>query len=100
MKNLSVSEISITAVRPSGSLIAFCSCVLNDSFYLGNLALHSKFGGGYRLVYPTKLLPSGKEVACFCPIKKEAGLAIEESISDEVEKIFLKIKNKKSGEKP
>ncbi len=40
--------------------------------------------------YPTKILPSGKEVSCVHPITKEAGLVIAQAIIEKYNQISEK----------
>jgi len=81
MDEILVSEIQIIPIKPRNGLLAFCSFVLNHNFYAGNIAIYSRLNGnGYRLVYPTKVLPNGAKVSCFCPINRESAQAIEERI--------------------
>ncbi len=69
-----VEEIEIFPVKPHGGLIAFASCILNGQLYLGNIGIHTRpDGSGYRLVFPVKVLPNGKEIHCFHPLTRDAG---------------------------
>jgi DNA-binding cell septation regulator SpoVG len=82
MNELNVTEIQIIPVKPKDGLVAFGSCVINDSLYVGNIAIytcHTK-SEGYRLVYPSKILPNGKEINCVHPINREVGEIISKEI--------------------
>ncbi len=71
---LLVDEVEIYPVRPRGGLVAFASCVINGCLYLGNIGVHTRLdGSGYRLVFPMKVLPNGKEIQCVHPVTREAG---------------------------
>ena len=71
---LSISEVEIFPVKPRNGLVAFASCVVNSQLYLGNIGVHTRpDGSGYRLVFPVKVLPNGKEIHCFHPVTREAG---------------------------
>ena len=82
MEKLFISEIQIIPVKPKEGLVAFASCVINNALYLGNIAIYTSPTNpeGYRLVYPMKVLPNGKEINCVHPINKESGEAIAKSI--------------------
>ena len=82
MEKLLISEIQIIPVKPKDGLLAFSSCVINDSLYMGNIAIYTSPTNreGYRLVYPMKVLPNGKEINCVHPINKETGEAIAKAI--------------------
>jgi stage V sporulation protein G len=75
MTELSVSEIQIVPVKAQNGLVAFASAVINNQFYLGNIAIYSAPSSkeGFRLVFPNKKLASGRVVDCFHPISKAAG---------------------------
>lgn len=82
MGEIFVSEIQIVPVKPKEGLVAFASCVINESLYIGNIAVYTSTTRqeGYRLVYPTKILPNGKEINCVHPINKKAGDLISQAI--------------------
>jgi len=97
MSELLISEIQIIPVKPKDGLVAFASCVVNDSLYIGNIAIYTSPTNpeGYRLVYPLKVLPNGKEINCVHPINKEAGEAIANSIIRSYEDLISKREVKK-----
>jgi len=99
MKILTIKEIQIIPVRPNNGLIAFASCVINNQFYIGDIAIHTSFSRprGYRLVYPAKVLVNGKRMNCVYPINKETAELIENSIITKYEELVEKVK--KSYEK-
>ena len=92
MDDLVVSEIQIVPIKPRNGLVAFASCVLNHSLYIGNVAIYTSptKEEGYRLVYPSKTLPSGLEINCVHPINKETGRAISAAIIDKYKEILSK----------
>jgi hypothetical protein len=63
---------------------------------VGNIAIHSSIQdpGGYRLVYPDKLLPNGKRINCVHPIDRVTGETIRKAIIDK----FLEITGPREGE--
>lgn len=90
--NLKISEIQIIPVKPKNGLVGFAPCVINDSLYIGNIALYTSLSRSedYRLVYPSKLLPNGKEVNCVHPINKEAGTLISKAIIEKFMEVMSK----------
>ena len=99
MNKLEIAEIEIIPVKPHNGLLAFCSFVLNNQFYIGDIAIYSRLNQeGYRLVYPMKVLVNGAKVNCFHPISKEAGEAIEKTIIGVYEKLMKKAGNTKYEE--
>ena len=92
MSKLLISEIQIVPVKPKDGLVAFASCVINDSLYLGNITIYTspRNAEGYRLVYPMKILPNGKEINCVHPINKETGNIISEAIVSKFKEVTSK----------
>lgn len=81
MMQIILSEIQILPVKPHNGLLAFCSFVINNSFYVGDVAIYSRLDySGYRLAYPIKILSNGAKINCFHPINREVAKAIEEQI--------------------
>ena len=86
-----VSEIQIVPVKPKGGLVAFASCVIDDSLFVGNIAIYTSLSNteGYRLVFPTKALANGKEIQCVHPINREAGQKISRAIINKYEDLSM-----------
>jgi len=83
---LTVDEVEIYPVRPHGGLVAFASCIVNGCLYLGNIGIHTKpDGNSYRLVFPVKILPNGKQIQCVHPVTREAGELLLQAISSKFE---------------
>lgn len=86
-----LSEIQIIPVKPHNGLLAFVSFVINNSFFVGDVALYSLLNReGYRLSYPIKILKNGLKVNCFHPINSQSAQAIEEQVI----KAFLQLREK------
>lgn len=92
MEKLFISEIQIIPVKPKEGLVAFASCVINNALYIGNIAIYTSPTNpeGYRLVYPLKVLPNGKEINCVHPITREAGEAITKPIINKFRELRFK----------
>ncbi len=90
MFGISISSVSILPLRPQGGLCGFGSCILNEAYYLGALAIYTSPGSkhGFRVVFPNKRLASGKTVEIFHPLSQEAGAIIEEAIVKEYARIM------------
>lgn len=84
---MQISEVQIIPVKPQDGLIAFASCVLDERYYLGSIAVFTKLSGGYRLVYPTKKIGE-RHIHFHHPISREAGETIEDAILSKVREIF------------
>ena len=70
-----ISEIQILPIKPQDGLVAFASCVINEALYLGNIAIYTSLSNseGYRLVYPSKMIPTGMQINIFHPINRNLG---------------------------
>jgi len=82
---LEISEIQIVPMKPRDGLVAFTSFVLNGQFYIGDIAIYTRLNGGYRLVYPARMLPNGKRINCVHPINRDVGEAVEQAIVSKFE---------------
>lgn len=89
MCQITLSEIQIIPVKPKNGLVAFATCVVNDALYIGNIAVYTSPSNleGYRLVYPSKILPTGKEINCVHPINRETGECISRAILEVFKKL-------------
>ena len=92
MSEIEISEIQVIPMKPKEGLVAFASCVINNAFYIGSVAVYSSPStqSGFRLSYPVKILPNGKEIHCVHPINKEAGEAILKEIIKKFREVILK----------
>jgi DNA-binding cell septation regulator SpoVG len=79
---ININEIEILPVKPHNGLIGWASFCLNNSFYLGNIAIYSRLDGSIRLVFPQKTLPNGKTINIFHPINSVAGALVQEKIEN------------------
>lgn len=83
-----ITEVNLTPVKPTGGLVAFASCVIDDCLYVGSLGIHKRLDGkGYRLTYPTKKL-GGHQLNYYHPINREAGAAIEQAVFAKCDELF------------
>lgn len=90
MNKLEIGEVNLIPLKKShNGLVSFASCVLNNQFYIGNIAIYTSPSSkdGFRLVFPNKKLASGQVVDCFHPISKEAG----ELVSSVIIKKYLEL---------
>jgi DNA-binding cell septation regulator SpoVG len=81
-----ISEVQIVPVKPNNGLVAFCSFVLFESLYCSSVAVFTRPGGAYRLVYPTKVV-IGREMQIFHPISRELGSKIEKEVTNKLMKM-------------
>lgn len=84
------SRIEIIPVKPSGGLLAFSSLVLLDSFYIGDIAIHSRPDGSLRAVYPDRVLANGRRIQIFHPLTTQAAQVIERPIFSAYSQLLAK----------
>jgi DNA-binding cell septation regulator SpoVG len=90
--NVRLSEIEVVPIKPRNGLVAFASFVINESLYVGDVAIHSRLGGeGFRLVYPMRTLRNGASVNTLHPIRKDVAEEIEHQVSEAYQKLLAKI---------
>lgn len=89
MNKLEISEIQIVPLKPRNGLVAFASFILNNQFFCGNIAIYTSLYSdyGFRLVYPTIKLKSGKSIDIFHPINKKAGNSVQKKVVEQYLKI-------------
>lgn len=92
MNELVVTEVQIIPVKPRNGLVAFVSCIVNDQFYIGNIAIYTSPSSqeGFRLVYPIKTLPTGKELNCVYPISRETGDIVLKAVVSKYKELLSK----------
>jgi len=95
MNDLTISEIQIIPVKPNNGLVAFVSFVVNSQFYIGNVAIYTSPSSpdGYRLVYPIKVLPNGKEIHCVHPINRQTGDVVRRAVIAKYDELTAKAKS-------
>lgn len=90
---IKLTEIQIVPVRPNKGLVAFVSFILNDSFFVGDIAIYSRIDQPrYRLVYPTRVLFNGLRINAFKPIHKPVADEIEDQVISYFENLIEKAK--------
>lgn len=82
MNCIEPTEIQIQPIKPHNGLVGFASCVVNNQFYIGNIAILTapRSKSGYRLQYPNKKIGPNKYVDCFHPLTREAEEAVSQAI--------------------
>ena len=88
-KIMKISEIQITPIKPNNGLVAFASCIIDDSIYLGSIGILTRLDGGYRMTYPTKNV-GDKQINLYHPINQETGKFIEEKIVKKYKEVMKK----------
>lgn len=84
---IKISEVSILPIKPKQGHIGFLSFVLNNQFYVGDVAIYTRPNGDLRLVYPSKTLPNGKSINVFHPITQLAGQHVLKEAEDALNRL-------------
>ena len=93
MNDIVITEPVVIPVKPTEKgLLGFASCTVNNAISLNSIAIYSRPDGSYRLVYPVKILPNGKEINIFYPVSRQASEIINEAIFKKFEEIITKSK--------
>ena len=80
---MKISKIKIKKVIPSKGLVGFASCVIDNSLYLGNIAVFTRLNKeGMRLVFPVKEAGQNK-IVVFKPLTTELYFQLEQAIAEE-----------------
>ena len=84
--NLSISESNITDVKlrivddGKDGLLAWASCVVNNSIFLNNIAVRRSRDGSLFLTYPAKRTSGGERYQVFNPISVQAANTIQNAV--------------------
>jgi len=95
---LRVSEVEIVPIKPKEGLVAFTSFVIDDRFYVGDVAIYTRPSGGYRLVYPRKTLPNGRCINVLHPINRMTGEVLEQAVISRFEELTEQVMRMNKGD--
>jgi len=97
MNEIVISEIQVIPIKPKDGLVAFSSCVINNQFYFGNIAIYTSPSSpdGFRLVFPSKTLPTGKQIQSVYPINRQTYEAVKRAIIQKFEELMSKVNSEK-----
>lgn len=81
---MKISKIKVKKVQPKDGLVGFASCIIDDSLYLGNIAIFTRLGetDRMRLVFPVKEIGDNK-LSMFHPVNAQLYYLLEQAIADE-----------------
>jgi DNA-binding cell septation regulator SpoVG len=90
-----ISQVEIIPFRPKAGHLGFASCVINNQFYLSDIAIFSRPQGGIRLAFPVKRLGNGVTVDIFKPLNQTVVSTIEAAVAEKYEKLMeINVANK------
>ena len=87
-KPIEISDVQIIPFRPRDGHLGFASCVINNQFYLGDIAIFSRPAGGIRLGFPVKKLTNGATVDIFKPLNHDVERLIEKAVLERYESLM------------
>lgn len=93
MNKTIITEVSFYPIRPTEKgLVGFASVVFDDKLSLNSIAVYTRpDGSDYRLLFPSRQLPNGREIQTFYPINKETSESIKEAIVKKIEELTEKM---------
>lgn len=93
MNKITISEVSFYPLRPNEKgLIGFASVNFDNKLSLNSIAVYTRpDGSDYRLLFPSKQLPNGREINIFYPINKETSELIKEAVARKIEELTEKV---------
>lgn len=94
-KKVNISEIVFYPIKPTNKgLVSYVSFTYDDSIRIQDCGIYTRPQGGYRILYPIKVLANGKSISSVYPIHRDIGVSIEDFLLLEYSK-FVKEKIKK-----
>ena len=84
-----VSDVQIIPIKPKDGLVAFVNIVYDDSLFLGSIAIYTRPGGEYRLVYPKK--NAREPFNIFHPINKITAKAIDDAVIEKYKEVVQEV---------
>jgi len=90
-KSIQVSNVEVIPFRPKAGHLGFASCIINDQFYLGDIAIFARPApeGGIRLGFPVKKLINGTTVDIFKPLNEGVDRQIERAVLERYEALLM-----------
>lgn len=94
IKRAKISEIVFFPIKATArGVVCFVSFTYSNIFRINDCAIVSRKEGGFRIVYPLRILPNGKTINSVYPLSAEIAKPIEDFILTEYDK-FIKEKAK------
>ena len=94
IKRAKISEIVFFPIKATArGVVCFVSFTYSNIFRINDCAIVTRKEGGFRIVYPLRMLPNGKTINSVYPLSAEIAKPIEDFILSEYDK-FIKEKYK------
>jgi len=84
---IKVTQVEIIPFRPKAGHLGFASCVINNQFYIGDIAIFSRPQGGIRLGFPVKKLANGTVLDICKPLNQEVEQQVEDAVAERYERL-------------
>ena len=99
MAEPTIKQVTFYPIRPTEKgLVGFATCLFDDKLALNSIAIYTKPGGGYRLLFPNRKLPNGRDIAIFYPVNKETYELLKQAIVKKIEELVEKVKRASEDE--
>ena len=73
-------------------LIGFSSLTYDNKLSLNSIAVYTRpDGSDYRLLFPSKILPNGKEISIYYPVDKPTYELIKEEVVKKIKEVAEKV---------
>jgi len=87
LKAVKISEIIFYPIQPTNKgLVAYVSFTYQSAIRINDVGIYTRPAGGYRLLYPVKVLANGKTISSVYPISKKVGIELEDFLLDKFNK--------------
>ncbi len=92
MREIKISEVTFYPLRPNEKgHIGFASCLFDGRLSLNGIAVYTSLTDhSYRLLFPSRFLPNGREINLFYPIDKETYQVIKDAVIEKIEELAEK----------
>jgi stage V sporulation protein G len=88
-----ITEVTFYPLRPNEKgLIGLASLLFDGKLSLNSIAVYTRpDGSDYRLLFPSKRLPNGKEINLFYPVDRQTYQAIKDAVIGKLEELAKKL---------
>jgi len=88
---MKITKIKVRKIIPKDGLVGFVSLVIDDSLYLGNIAVFSRLNQStYSLVFPEKKI-NDKAISLFHPVTSSFYFELEKEVNEEFDKVIEEV---------
>jgi len=94
-----ISEVTFYPIRPTEKgLIGFASCLFDGRLSLNSISIYTRPDGtDYRLLFPAKTLPNGREINIFYPVDSNTYEVIKKAVINKIKDLAEKAEGAHNG---